>query len=176
MSKVMFNELMAKHGARDVADTTVFSVKLSKKKKEESKVALAAALANERMSIKAEEKMRASILQLRFQIEDYLKDAEFDKRKTFGYFLKSYINKLEIKQVDFANDINIKAAQLSQYINNHRAPTQDIIIRLELHSESIIPATDWYMLVEMKNLHDLKTNKTLRKEQRLFVKNEMALT
>ena len=119
--------------------------------------------------------LKGTLLQLRFQIEDYLNDLHFDKRKTFGYFLKSYIDSLKKKRNEFADEINIKPTELSQYINNHRKPPQNIMIRLELHSYNMIPAADWYRLLEKENLHELSTNKLLRRDQKKFIKRKAQL-
>jgi plasmid maintenance system antidote protein VapI len=163
--------VIKKYGARETAEKLVFPVELNAKAQERANIELRAALALRRAGMSAEEKLEAKILQLSFQIEDYVKDNQFDKRKTFGYFLKSYILKLNRKQSEFASDIHIKPAQLSQYINNHRTPTQDVIIRLELHCHNIISAVDWYKLLEKQKLHELKTDRSLRNAQRKYVKN-----
>ena len=84
--------------------------------------------------------------------------------------MKSYITILDKKSNEFADEIDIKPAELSQYINNHRTPPQPVMIRLELHSKNIIPAVHWYRLAECRKLHELMSDKTLRKEQRKFVK------
>ena len=175
MTKKKFSYLIDKHGAAEVANTVVFPVKLNSKEQEETDIALSDALASRRASMSDEEKLRATLLQLRFRIEDYLKDDRYDKKKTFGYFLKVYIGNLKRKHIEFARDINIKPSQLSQYINNHRSPPQDIIVRLELHSHNIISAVDWYQLLEKKNLYELRNNKDLRREQKSFVKREAEL-
>ena len=76
---------------------------------------------------------------------------------------------------EFAHEINIKPTVLSQYINSHRNPPQDIIIRLELHSRNNIPAATWYRLLEKENIHDLNTNLELRTKQKKYISKKALL-
>lgn len=176
MTKQQYNTLVEKYSPDELAGGFVFDVKLTKKQKAEADSTLSELLKKRRASINDEDMLKGALLQLRFQIEDYLNDLRFDKRKTFGYFLRSYIDGIRKRQKDFAYEINIKPAELSQYINNHRKPPQNIIIRLELHSRNIIPAADWYRLLEKENIHELSTNKELRREERKFIKRDALLT
>ena len=169
MTKQEYDVLSQKHTAEELADAFVFPVTMSKKQKKETDIVLKEALKQRRAIISPEDQLKGTLLQLRFQIEDYLNDIHYDKRKTFGYFLKSYIDGLKIRRNEFAHEINIKPTELSQYINDHRKPPQNIIIRLELHSNNMIPATDWYRLLEKETIHDLRTNKILRRDEKKFV-------
>ncbi len=46
-------------------------------------------------------------------------------------------------------------------------------IRLEIHSDSMIPAGHWYKLITMEKEHYIKTDKEIRKKQRKFVHNPL---
>jgi plasmid maintenance system antidote protein VapI len=175
MIKKQYDNLIGKYGAKEVAANFILPVKLESKEKKQTDTLLADTLAKRRDAMGKDEQLRGALLQLRFQIEDYLDNARFDERKTFGYFLKRYIDNLKSKQSRFANEINIKPTELSLYINNHRTPTQNVIIRLELHSHNIISASDWYRLLEKQKLYELTNNKELRREQKKFVKREAQL-
>ena len=167
------NGIMAeKYSVEELAEGFIFPVKISKKQQTEADAELNTILNTRRVSMSSEHLLKSSLLQLRYQIEDYLNDMHFDKRKTFGYFLKAYIGGINKKQKDFAHEIAIKPAELSQYINNHRKPPQNIMVRLELHSHNIIPAADWYRLLEKENIHELSSNKQLRREEKKFIKRD----
>ncbi len=176
MTKQEYKVLAEKYSPEELADSFVFPAQLTKKQKAEADIALSEVLKRRRSEMSPEYRLKGTLLQLRFQIEDYLNDFHYDKRKTFGYFLKSYIGGLKKRRNEFAYEINIKPTELSQYINNHRRPPQNIMIRLELHSRNMIPATDWYRLLEKENLHKLSTNKLLRKEEKKFVRQSAQLT
>ena len=99
----------------------------------------------------------------------------FNKNKTFGFFLKLYISRLNIRMNEFAREINIRSTVLSQYINNHRIPPREIMVRFELHSHKNIPATTWYRLVEKENIHELSTNSVLRSKQKRHINKKASL-
>jgi len=114
-------------------------------------------------------------MQLKFQIEDYLKSDNFNPKFTFSYFLKEYVDVLNKKRKIFAQEISIDETELSQLINKHRQPNDSVIIRLELHSNNSIPAVYWFKLLEMEKAHSINTNLALRKKERKNVKNQVEL-
>jgi len=65
---------------------------------------------------------------------------------------------------------------LSQLINNHRAPAEKIIIRLELHSGNIIPALLWMKVLDKQREHTIVTDKAIRQEESSHVKNRFAFS
>jgi hypothetical protein len=62
---------------------------------------------------------------------------------------------------------------MSQLINDHRSPSENIIIRVELHSNKAIPAIAWYKLIEREKEHYIITNKTIRKQEEKHVSNRL---
>jgi DNA-binding transcriptional regulator YdaS (Cro superfamily) len=172
MTNKRYNNLLKKHGEHEVASNFIFPSGLTGKQKVEANTALTEALVKRRAGMSEADKLNVKLLQLRFQIEDYLNDVRFDKNMSFSFFLKSYIKTLQMKQSQLAREIAIKPSVLSQYINSHRIPPENVIIRLELHSNNIIPATNWYLLLGKEKVHELGSNKTLRNKQKPFVKKE----
>jgi hypothetical protein len=56
------------------------------------------------------------------------------------------------------------------YLEGSRRNNIDYIsIRLELHSNSIIPADYWFKLVEKRKEFQIKTDKALRRKEQKFV-------
>ena len=167
--------LEGKFTPEEIAHNFILSANITASEKVAANNTLKQILDERRALSSPEFKLKATLLQLRYKIEAYLSDSRYDKRKTFGYFLKLYLDCLFIKQNEFAAAINIKPTEISQYINNHRIPPQYILIRFELHSHGIVPATTWYKLLEKVNLHELGTNKSLRTVERKFIKREAEL-
>lgn len=170
MNKKEFEVLLKQYGAEELGGNLVFPKTKTVTTDKKTRNILLEELEKRRSAISPDDQLNAQIMQLRFQIEDYLKENRFNRKKTFGYFLKSYITILDKKSNEFADEIDIKPTELSQYINNHRTPPQPVMIRLELHSNNIIPAVHWYRLAESRKLHALMSDKTLRKEQKKYVK------
>ncbi|WEK36683.1 MAG: hypothetical protein P0Y53_04140 [Candidatus Pseudobacter hemicellulosilyticus] len=117
-----------------------------------------------------EQRILSAILQLRFQIEDYIKEVTYDQDTNFGFFLKQYISRLQLKNKDFAYQIGVEPVELSQLLNAHRRPNNKILIRLEIHSNNNIDALLWYKIVEKDKEYELVTNTRLRQQEKRHVK------
>lgn len=166
----VYKKLIKKHTPEELAEAFVFPVKLTKKQKKEAAEYLAAARKKSKAEMTEETKNSLQLYHLKFVLEDYLDGIDpFNPEFTFGYFLKYYVELLEKKRKDFADEISIDETLLSQLINNHRLPPDYITIRLEIHSGNIIPATYWIRLIEKQRLHEISTNEDLRKKERKFV-------
>lgn len=171
MTDKQFEKLLKKYGAEELADL-VFPVKLSEEEKKEADVVWAEDLKKRRAEITPEWRLKGSIVQICLQIKGYINQEEIDKEKTFGSFLKSYIAVTKKTQVQFAEEISLKPTVLSQYINGHRRPSENICIRLEIHSNELIPAEYWCQLADKEKINSLRLNKELRRKQNKFVKRE----
>lgn len=170
-----YKKLSKKFTPEELADAFVFPVKLTAKQKKEAAEQLAAARKRTKASMSDEAKFGLRVFHLKFRIEDYLEQKTFDPELTFGSFLKRYVELLEKKRKEFAEEISIDETLLSQLINGHRFPPDYIAIRLELHSDNTIPATYWIKLVEKQRLHELSTDKELRKKEKQFVHGKITV-
>ena len=120
-----------------------------------------------------DDKLKIQLLQLKFLMEDYLKTDKYDKALSFAYFLRQYIERLDKKNVEFAQEINITPTELSQLINNHRDPNHKIIMRLEAHSNMIFPAVMWFNLFAKEKALELIKNDSLRRAEGKRVKKRL---
>ena len=91
MTKKQFAELSEKYSPEELAESFIFPIRQTKKQKDEADKTLGEFLRSRRATTSPELKLKGALLQLRFQIEDYLKEMNFDENKTFGYFL-NYIS------------------------------------------------------------------------------------
>lgn len=76
----------------------------------------------------------ARLLQLKYQMEDYLLNPNYDYGPYFSKFLTIYVDTLYKKRRDFASDVSIDPIVLSQVLNNHRDPQESFLHRLSIHS------------------------------------------
>ena len=120
-----------------------------------------------------ESKTISKLLQLKFLMEDYLNADTYNKNFYFGYFLKEYIQRLEKKNKEFAQGIDIDAAVLSQVINKHRKPTEKLILRLEIHSNRNFSAIMWFKLLEKERVYELLHNKNIIENEEKHVKQKL---
>lgn len=167
---------LEKYSDKEIAEALVLPQKLTRKQQAEAAIQLAEARKKSIAKMTNAEKLAANLLQLKFQVEDYLKNDEFDEQKTFGYFLKQYLLLINRKRNEFAEDINIHETLLSQFVNNHREPGENIFVRLELHSNNIIPASYWYRLIEKQKENFIKNDASLRRREKKFVKNKVEVS
>lgn len=92
----------------------------------------------------------------------------------FGYFYMNISRVLNGSKKNFASDIDIHHTTISNLINNNiKKPSDNLIIRLELHSCNMIPAIDWFKLHQMEKGYKIKTSQQLRDQQKGFIKHRL---
>ncbi len=160
----------------EIADSYILSEKISEKERIEILKELGEENKKSLSNLSNEQRILSAILQLRFQIEDYLKKKVYDPETTFSFFLKEYISRLQLKNKDFAEQIGMEPSELSHILNNHRKPNDKILIRLELHSNKNIDAVLWYKILEKDKEYELITNCNLREEEKQYVKQYFSST
>jgi plasmid maintenance system antidote protein VapI len=170
----MFNRKLNGKVTQAELDGDVFiGVELTPAQKKEASRRLAEI--REKSKKEMTEEVRVSLIQygMRGRIDDYIVTEKYDPAKSFGNFLKEYVDKIPTKRKDFAEQIGIDESLLSQLINGHRLPPDYMTIRLEIHSDNRIPAGHWYKLITMEKEHYIKTDQEIRKKQRKFVHNPL---
>jgi transcriptional regulator with XRE-family HTH domain len=168
-------ELEKKYTGAELAESFVFRTNLTTRQREAARKELAEARQKNKARLTDKQALYAKVLQLRFQIEDYSNSEVYDEQMSFSYFLRQYI-KLNYKvNKQFAEDMNLDETELSQLLNKHRAPSEKIIIRLEIHSNNTIPALSWYKLLEKEKEHTLQTDLLIRSQETKFVKRRLAI-
>jgi hypothetical protein len=162
-----------KYAATELADSFVFRSSLKGRQKEVADQELTKARAKVQAQVSEKQVLYGRILQLRFQMEDYVRSERYDPDYSFSFFLKQYIKLRYKMNKDFARDIDLEETELSLILNNHRSPSEKIITRLGLHSGDSIPALSWYRIVEKEREHMFLTNKKLVQTELRFVKNRL---
>ncbi|MES2419268.1 MAG: hypothetical protein V4541_13855 [Bacteroidota bacterium] len=164
----------SKFTGEELADAFVFpsdKVLTAKEKKEDSD--FWATRRNQFESRTPRQKMYSRLLQLKFQLEDYIDSGQYKEALNFGYFLNEYVSRQDKKDKQFANEVDVTPGVLSQYINNHRKPKDEFVIRLELHSNGMIPAISWFKVIQKDKEHEIMTNQEIRHEESKHVKNRL---
>jgi plasmid maintenance system antidote protein VapI len=156
-----YKEIEKKHTPEEIAAALVFPMSADARERDEMIAAFKEIRKKQIGKQSDESKLIAKLLQLKFLMEDYLKENDAPKEFYFGYFLKEYITRLEKKYKQFANEISVDATELSQIINRHRKPTDKIIYRLELHSNRNFPAVMWFRILEKEREYELMHNSTI---------------
>jgi len=170
------NNLTAKPNLEDLKDDVLSPVRLTPEQQKVSDRQLNEARKKLQKELSPDERLQLRLFQLKFQLEDYLLHKEYEPGLAFGHFLKEYVDILNIKRKDFAEDISIDVTLLSQLINKHRLPPDYIAIRLEIHSNNSIPANYWYKLVEKEKEYQIRTNQELRRKEKKYVSNRLSVS
>ena len=170
-----YKKLLKQYTPEELAESFVFPVKYTAKQQEQANKDLAAARKISQAKMTEDDILKARLYQLRFQLEDYLKE-DYNPALNFGHFLERYLKILNIKKKEFAAEIQIHETLLSHLISNRREPNESIIIRLELHSNKVIPAIYWYKLAEKGKEYHIRTDNSLREKESPFVTHSLQLT
>lgn len=137
----------------------------SKKERELDATALMEARLLRMKKVSKGQIIRAKLLQLKLKMELHLKNAVYDEHNYFLEFLEKYIDTIYTKRTDFAKDIGISPVSLSQVINNHRAPNEEFLLKLMLHSEMIYKNVCvfhekiWYQIYFQQKISDTMYSK-----------------
>lgn len=161
--------------AEELADAVVFPHGLSKPEKDADDAAFIEIRKKALRETTAKQKLTSRLLQLKFELEDYLNSEYYDPKCSFSYFLKEYLKIIDRKKKDFAGEIHIHQTKLSQLLNDRVDPNESFVVRLEIHSGGLLPAIYWYKLVERKKENELISDKRLRTQERKFVKNPVVV-
>jgi hypothetical protein len=161
-----------KISGKELAEAYVFPSRLapSEKKKEENEFSRFRIQRIKNMT--EEERHFSRIMQLKYVMEDYANSNEYNEHYTFSYFLNEYLHSLNKNKTAFSKEISLHSAQLSRLLNDKDGPSERIMVRLEIHSNNVISAIDWYRVYEKQKEWALLKNKQIRKEESKHVNNK----
>ncbi|MCB0647549.1 MAG: hypothetical protein KDC49_12860 [Saprospiraceae bacterium] len=126
--------------------------------------ALMEARLNRMKNLTKDQIIRAKLMQLKLQMEEYIRQPIHDHQNQFSRFLKTYIDAIYTTRNGFAQDINITPVRLSQLLNNHRTPQDEFFMKLMIHSEMVyqkvcdFKKTTWYQVYFHEKISDTILN------------------
>lgn len=88
-------------------------------------------------SLSKEQIIKAKLMQLKLNMENYLGGSQFNGKRHFLDFLRQYIDIIYSNKRDFARNIGITPVELSQVLNNHRKPKDSFLKKIIVHSEKV---------------------------------------
>lgn len=155
----------------ELAESYIFRGTLSGKEKEEADKEFLR-LRLQKLKEKSDEQiLQGELIRMKLLMQDYFNQNMFDNKYSFANQLKQYITILKKSHTNFASDIDIHKTKLSRLLNSRENPNIELMYRLEMHSDKIIPATYWYKLHSLKLEHEINMNKEKRAEEYKRVKN-----
>lgn len=158
----------------EIVDGFMLPAKMTLEQKRQADQQLAVIRQKRLVEQSEQEKLYGQLLQLKIHIEDYIKQDTFDPKKGFAYFLQLYIELQHKKKIEVASELDIHKTKLSQLLSGRRAPSEDIFIRLEFHSNQFISARNWFRLSMKQQEYSIMTNSSLRNKEKKHVKGHLA--
>src|ERR1035437_6135646 len=107
-------KLLKKYAPKELAESFVFRTKLTAKEKKKSDITLNEMRKRVQEQTTSKEKLLSHLLQLKYQIEDYSKNATYDANRSFGYFLREYLKPLNKKNKEFERNKNKEETKLTK--------------------------------------------------------------
>ncbi len=166
----IYNNLAEKFSAEEIAESYVFPIETSSSEQHVQEEEFIKMRMNRLEEMTEMDLLQADLIRLRFQIERYISSGKYDKSKNFGFFLGEYIHSIRMTDTRFSKEISLHASTLSRLLNNKEEPNNKVLIRLEIHSNNIIPALYWYRLNEKQREFDLLNDKKTRNQEKKKVK------
>ncbi len=108
-----------------------------------------------------EERIKISLLGLKYNMEDYL-ESKLEITQV-GSFIKQFIKLIEIKQIEFANYLNIKPSNLSKILNGERRLNIEMALILEklssINAELWLRIQSQNVMLRVQKLQSKQMNK-----------------
>jgi len=116
-------------------------------------------------------KIYSELLNIKYEIADYLELDFYDADNSFAKYLKKYINVFDLKRKEMAKNLSIHETKFSRIINDKENPGLNVLYRIEEHSNGILKAEMLWRLVGKKIEFEIMGNKKDRRIQSQKVKN-----
>ncbi|MFN8431570.1 MAG: hypothetical protein U0V04_16440 [Spirosomataceae bacterium] len=116
----------------------------------------------ERMkNLPKEQIIRTKLIQLKLEMDEFLKQGTLGLSHKFSDFLGKYIDILYTKHAYFSKDLNITPVFLSQIINGHRLASEEFLLKLTVHSEKTFETVcffnknTWFQIFYQEKINQL---------------------
>ncbi len=117
-----------------------------------------------------QDRLLSGLLSIKYQIKAYVESSYFEASKSFAVVLQSYLELVNRKQKEFAQDIDLHPSRLNRILKGKEKIGKKIAYRLEEHSGAIIPAIYWWKLMQKDVEQEIRTEVELRESEKKRVK------
>lgn len=169
--------LVKQYTVEEIADAFMVPRETRSPGEEDTAIATFRAIREREIAARTPEQiLEAKILQIKYQILSCIESDAPQDNRSFQHFMHEYIRAQGKKDKEFAEDVGVKPYVLSQYLNGHRNPPGEFLIRLEMHSDGLIPASWWFRLLQKPREAELMQNAVIRERERKHLKNKIEIT
>ncbi len=118
-----------------------------------------------------EQKIYADLLQICYQMKEYVESTLFDEEQSVAVYLREYLRVTGKNQKQLSEDLSIHKTRLSRILHKRERLTLALAYRLEEHSGNLIPAIYWWKLVQKEIEADILNNPDAKLKEAKLVKN-----
>ena len=169
--KRMYEKLRKQYTDKELAEAFVFPPDMDEEEKKKADEEFWEFRRKQMLNRTSEEKILSSLLSIKYHIEDYAKERQFDEGQGVGHYLHEYMNAVNRKQKELAEDIDIHPTRLSRILNGKERLSLSVAYRLEKHSGGTIPAILWWRLVQKEIEQEIRADKKMKEKEMSKVKN-----
>jgi len=170
-NKKIYKDIKKKVSKVELAEGYYVPNEMSKKEKKESDGEIWNIRKKLLQEMSPQDKIYSGLLRLKYQINNYVENENFDPEKSISSYLREYMSIVKKKQKDLSVDLDIHKTRLSRILNNRERISLQLAYRLEIHSGDLIPAILWWKLVQKEIEEEIKEDKKERKKEKKRVKN-----
>ncbi|MGB3849987.1 MAG: hypothetical protein WA958_08470 [Tunicatimonas sp.] len=172
--KNIYQELSQKYTDEEIAESFILPLNLTKKEQKEMHDAMRNLRKNQRAAMTEPERMYSSLMQLKYQMTESV-GREYDVENDFSKYLIRYMAIVKKTQKEIASDIGMTTRALSEILANAKDPDQRVFLRLENHSNGLIPALLWWKVAVRKQEYEITKNEQRREKEYAKVKNSIRI-
>lgn len=167
----IYKKLREQYTDEEIADFAMIPRQLSEVEAKQAREEFARFRMKRLEEVSDQDKILSGLLSIKYQIKSYVSSLEFEDSKSFGSFLMKYIELVDRKQKEFAEDIDIHPSRLNRILKGKERIGKKLAYRLEQHSGEIIPAIFWWKLMQKEVEEEILTEKEARELEKRHVKN-----
>lgn len=166
----IYEKLREQYTDEEIADSMLIPEDLSEEEEESLRKEFVRLRMQRRQEMSEKDKILSGLLSIKYQISSYVSSRDFSEEKSFGSFVEKYMEIIDRKQKDLAEEIDIHPSRLNRIIKGKEKIGKSIAYRLETHSGEIIPAIFWWKLMQKEVEQEILTEKQERELERKHVK------
>lgn len=167
----IYEELRKQYTEEEIVDSMLVPADLTETEAAELHTEMRQIRLKKLRSMTKTDKLLSDVMQLRFDMENYLKKEAFSFEKTFGKYLGAYLHITKKNRREIADDLSIHYTKLSRILNDKEEPNVELSYRLAQYSGNLIKAELWWQLMIKKQAFILRMDQETRQREASKVKN-----
>lgn len=169
-----YNKLREKYTDEEIADAMLIPADLTEQEQKEVDSEIRAFRMKLLSEMTEEQRTYSDLLRFRYQLENYIKNMDYDEAMNFGTQVEEYARILKRNKKNLAEELNVHYTKLSRVINHRESPNLEFMYRLEEHSGTLVPAIVWWKVLMKKQEYEINQDQQTRKAVATTVKRAVA--